>query len=89
MAPRFEQTVKIWHLVVSLTVVVLGGAFTAGSAWSSITEKLGVAETKVDALAEVKVKADEVDAARWREIDRDLSTLKNDVSWIKQTLGGK
>lgn len=89
MAPRFEQTVKLWHLVVSLLAVVLGGAFTAGSAWASLNSKLSEASSKVNVLAQVKDEADKQDRQRWTELDRDVATLKSDISWIRQALGGK
>lgn len=89
MAPRLEQAVKVWHLVVSLSVVVLGGAFTAGSAWASLNSHLETAQQDVKALAEVKQRGDDVEETWRTKVNDDLSTVKNDIMWIKNALGGK
>ena len=89
MAPRFEQTVKLWHLVVSFAVVILGGAFTAGGAWASLNSQLSNAQKDVRALAEIKQRGDGFEDVWRTKVNDDLSTLKNDIGWIKQALGGK
>ena len=80
---------KVWHLVVSLSVVVLGGAFTAGSAWASLNSHLETAQQDVKALAETKQRGDGFEDIWRTKVNDDLSTLKNDIMWIKNALGGK
>lgn len=80
---------KVWHLVVSLSVVVLGGAFTAGSAWASLNSQLSNAQKDVRALAEIKQRGDGFEETWRTKVNDDLSTLKNDIMWIKNALGGK
>ncbi len=80
---------KVWHLVVSLLIVVLGGAFTAGSAWSSLNSQLVNAQKDVKVLADVKDRKDGLDDLWRTKVNDDLSTLKNDIMWIKHALGGK
>jgi hypothetical protein len=44
--PNWERPLKIWHLVLSIMVVCLGGMFTAAAAWSNVQNRLENVEAK-------------------------------------------
>lgn len=52
MDGKMAETLKVWHLVVGLSVTILGGAATAGFAWASVTKDLYQLRKEFDARVE-------------------------------------
>lgn len=39
MPPSLEKPIKLWHLLLSVAVMVIGGVFTATMAWADVVHQ--------------------------------------------------
>lgn len=78
MSPALESPLRVWHLVVGLSVTVLGGAFTAGSAYASMSSD----------IRQLQGKAQTIDAfnERMARMEERMISQSNQLTDLKQLL---
>ena len=89
MSVNLTKPLTLMHLIVGLTITIVGGAFTAGAAWTSTTNNGKNLEERVVREAEaVKSRVDKVEAQRAADVqaakeERErLGRDVNDIKWI-------
>lgn len=78
MTDKFEAPLKLGHLLLGLTLTILGGAFTAGVAWSSISSDV---QTLKEGQSQMRELSTEV-----HKLQNDVSEIKADIRWIRENL---
>lgn len=54
MTDRLEQTVKLWHLLLTFGVAILGGAASAGAAWATLNNRVTITEERTQGIGRLE-----------------------------------
>lgn len=76
MSMNLSKPLTLAHLIVGLLITIVGGAFTAGLAWSGVKYEQSITAAKVDAVA-VQRAQDVKDAKEARDLmQADVRSIK-------------